>query len=109
MPKPTRMQMFTDVPEEIRAFSHYSIRPLLNGGWFISIRKVRQPVRAVIVKTKEELAALRQDLTEKGFVGALADVDRSDSGQEPDDYVFSPAAEPEKQRQNDQPVVEFSR
>lgn len=94
MPKPTRMQMFTDVPEEIRAFSHYSIRPLLNGGWFISIRKVRQPVRAVIVKTKEELAALRQDLAEKGFVGALADIDRSDSEPEPDDYVFCPPPNP---------------
>lgn len=94
MPKPTRMQMFTDVPEEIRAFSHYSIRPLLNGGWFISIRKVRQPVKAVIVKTKEELAALRQDLAEKGFVGVLADIDRSDSEPEPDDYVFCPPPNP---------------
>lgn len=94
MPKPTRMQMFADVPEEIRAFSHYSIRPLLNGGWFVSIRRIGKPIEGRTVETKEELASLRAELGARGLPGAFVEVDRSEIESDPDDVIFTPPANP---------------
>lgn len=86
--------MFTDVPEEIRAFSHYSVRPLLNGGWFVSIRKVRRRVRSVIVKTKEELTELRNDLQQQGFVGAVVEHSALPIEEIDDEPIFDPIPNP---------------
>lgn len=94
MPKPTRMQMFTDVPEEIRAFSHYAIKALISGGWFVSIRRIGKPIEGRTVETKEELAALRAELGARGLPGAFVDVDRSGVERDPDDLVFTPPANP---------------
>lgn len=94
MPKPTRMQMFTDVPEEIRSFSHFAMKQLAAGGWFVSIRRIAKPIESRTVETKEELAALLAELTASGMVGALVDVDQSETEPNPDDLVFTPPANP---------------
>lgn len=94
MPKPTRMQLFADVPEEIRPFSHFAVKQLAGGGWFVSIRRIGKPIESRAVETKEELAALVAYLGDAGIVGAYADVDRTEAAPDPEEQVFAPPANP---------------
>lgn len=92
--KLTRKQMFTDVPEEIRSLSHFTIKHLAKGGWLVSVRRLRKPIETRTVATKEELATMRAELIGAGLVGAFADVDRTEKEIDRDEQVFAPPANP---------------
>lgn len=66
--KQTRREVFKDVPEDVAGYSHFAVKANPDGGWLVSIRKLRAPVEETVVLTKEELAELQDDLVKRGFV-----------------------------------------